>query len=329
MIFKAFIVGCGNIGGSSDSQRESRGEELCSHASAYNQLESFRLVGCADTDLTKAEALANYVGGVRIYDSTVRGLEDCEPDVVSICTPDHTHYSVLCEILSASSLPKIIFLEKPAFSSEDELAAARSLVEAEGVQVVVNNSRRFHATYQNLKSVISQSRFGPAVRIDCWYYGGWVHNGVHVVDTLTFLFDQRVQCKQIVRARSVDDRDCAIDAIFEVENTDIEIHVNFFEEAMYQIFEFDFKFADARLRIENFEADINFQTVVTNALDERVLQNADASGFFSPNSVAPMMQALTYIEELLRQPCKLNEHCLESACKALECLWDVRRRSSL
>ena len=120
-----------------------------------------------------------------------------------MCTPDESHYEVLIEILHSSNPPAIVFLEKPALTSRDEFNTINALATKLGTQIIVNHSRRFDERYETLQKIIQEGSFGQCLRVDCWYYGGWLHNGIHIIDTLNFIFIDRVQTENLTKLKAM------------------------------------------------------------------------------------------------------------------------------
>ena len=104
-MLKSMIIGCGRIAGENYDLKDG-----ISHASGYlnNNVE---LSVCIDIIDGKAKKFSEQYGCAIEY-SIEDGLSKYNPDIVSICTPDETHFSISKEILQSAHLPKVIFLEK-------------------------------------------------------------------------------------------------------------------------------------------------------------------------------------------------------------------------
>ena len=66
-------------------------------------------------------------------------------------------------------------------------------------------------------------------------------------------------------------KDKTFDIYGQSNNSYIPIDIKAIDENYYQIFEFDFWFSKARLRIENFGDSFIFERAITNNLNEKVL----------------------------------------------------------
>ena len=92
-MLKAFIIGCGKIAGINGEN-----SNFTSHASGYKNNSKVRLISCFDVDKDKAKVFA------RIHDCGIAdSIEDCLkkycPEIISICTPDITHFDIVKNIL--------------------------------------------------------------------------------------------------------------------------------------------------------------------------------------------------------------------------------------
>ncbi len=318
-MFKAIIIGCGKIAGIFDETSEGL---KCSHASAYRHTHRVLVVDYIDIVAEKAEKLARRYGGKSFGTDFMTSIARRQPDIVSVCTPDDTHFAIVHGILKGGILPKIIFVEKPACLSPGELDCLNSLAQERGVLIVVNHSRRFDGRYRRIKEAITTGRFGRLVRCDVCYYGGWKHNGVHVVDTLLFLFDDKLAVQRIlgtIPTHQPDDPTIEMHLYFKKSGADVYLHA--FDEMYYQVFDFDLKFERARLRIEDFENRFILEQKTVNSTNENVLI-ADEIDVGVKGS--PMMTAIGLMVDYLKtgDGSLLNEYGIERAGMTMDVLWE-------
>ncbi|HEY3559429.1 MAG TPA: Gfo/Idh/MocA family oxidoreductase [Kribbella sp.] len=187
---KVAIVGCGNI-----SRR---------HVEAYANTGRTELVGAADINLEKAEAVAAKYGG-RAYASATELLAAEDPDLVSVATPPGSHAELAIEILAAG---KSVLLEKPPVLSLAELdAVAKAEAASEGSVSVVFQHRHGSAGLRAadllgrgalgrpLVAVCETLWFRPLSYFDPEWRGTWVGegggptlgHGIHQIDLLLHL----------------------------------------------------------------------------------------------------------------------------------------------
>ncbi|MFC1814781.1 Gfo/Idh/MocA family protein [Thermodesulfobacteriota bacterium] len=269
MMHKAVIIGCGKVAGYYDTGEF---KYVHSHASAYDETKSIEILCCVDINIDNAKRLANKYNAVDVEKDIIKALNEHKPNVVSVCTPDETHYEIISMILHNDFVPEVILLEKPVCSNMNELDDMISLSQKRNVCIIPNHTGRFDSKYQYIKKLIAKNFFGNLVRGDIFYYSGWKHNGLHVVDILNFIFDTAVAIKTVVRKMpSPYPGDPTLDIVLNIKNDNADIYLQSIDENYYQLFEFDLKFEKARLRIEDFGNRISFEKKTVNEMQENVL----------------------------------------------------------
>jgi predicted dehydrogenase len=291
------------------------------HAGALSAESRFALVGGVDSHFQKARQFGERYG-CHAFDKINEALVVLKPSLVSICTPDDTHYEITRTILSADDLPKVIFLEKPACKTKAEYDELISLAATRNVLVVVNHTRRFSAKYHLLKDLIASKEMGELYRANAIYYSGWMHNGTHVVDTLLYLLDDVIEW---ARLDGVVESPYAGDPTLELTgfwiNSGAKIVVSAIDEAIYQLFDFDLWFKKGRLRIEDFGSRISLEKKVVNHLGEQVLESSTLDIFY--DGLTDMQKAIGYIADYLdgKEADSLRFVTLEAVASTMKCLW--------
>ena len=125
-------------------------------ARTASQLRTARCVGAADTDLGRAQALAQALG-CKAYTSYEQMLAREQPDAVLIATPEDSH----CQpALAAAGHKCHIFMEKPLATS---LADADRILEAcnhHRVKLMMGHVLRFEINYAMIESAIREGEIG-------------------------------------------------------------------------------------------------------------------------------------------------------------------------
>ena len=320
---RAVIVGCGNIAG---LYEKPHGSLSYSHGRAFSDHPSFEIVGCVDSDIRKAKEFSEKYG-IKCYDDDIEKIIYlAKPHVVSVCTPDSTHYEVTKRILSKiSSDLKLVFLEKPACQYQRELTELVSISNQSETPIIVNMSRRYHAWYRWLKENYNRDQFGALIRVDIFYYGGWQHNGVHAVDLVHFLFGETLTNGKIVESwLGPEDSDPTYTVRCETKHKATPVWFHGFSEKHYQIFDCDFKFSNARLQISNFEEKIELQKLTVNPLGERMLVTHDSH--LSRPTISPIGRAIEIIDEYLNYLKKesLVGCTLQDIERTMNLIWDIK-----
>lgn len=320
-MYKAIIIGCGKIAGIYDKDLNAAPH---SHAHAYFKNPHIDVVCYVNRTIEKAKELAKKYNSDNYSDNYMESINRNLPDVVSICTPDNTHFDIIKSILDNSFVPEIIFVEKPVCSSQSELNYLETISNQKNVQIIVNHSRRFDEKHQNIKKIIKQNAFGKLLRGDIFYYGGWNHNGVHVVDTLRFLFEDEIDVVSITDYIPTGYyNDPTLELILFLKSQKAKVYLNAFDERYYQIFDMDFKFENARLRIEDFGSRIQFEKKQTNFMNENVLAASDLN--IKNSASTPIENAIDCIANFLQTKNKnvLSDCSLEDTKKTMQILWEV------
>jgi len=313
-MLKVLIVGCGKIAGI-QSQLTS------THGGAYHANKNIKISACFDIDLKKSKNFAKLYH-CQVELNLLEALNKHKPDIVSVCTPDNTHFEITKELLTNNHKPKVIFLEKPACQTNNELEQLINLSKECNTSIVVNQTRRFDQNHQQLRLEISQGKFGNLINADVTYYSGWQHNGIHIIDTLFFLFDDPIEIKKVtkkIESPYLNDPTLELTGVF--KNSNAKINISSFDEKYYQIFEIDLRFSSARLRIEDFGERILLEERYINDIGENVIQLVDNG--LSENTEDPMVGAIMDIIRSIEQnnPSILDGYLLQDVSQSMQMIW--------
>jgi len=318
-MFRALVVGCGKIAGGGAIFGPT------THGGAYAVSQCIQLAAGIDTDPERARGFARRFGCEHATD-LISAMEQYAPDVVSVSTPDETHFGVVCEILSAATVPGVIFLEKPACATKEQYITLERMAAGRGSMIVVNHSRRFDSGIQNLRERIGTGEFGRLERVRAVYYSGWLHNGTHIVDTLGFVLNDSLRVDRIlsvIKSPYPDDPTLEVQATLRKLNAPVLISA--IDENLYQLFEFDFWFEGARLRLEDFGERVILERLVVNGIGERVLEIGPTG--LPQRLKVPMEEAVSRIESFLASgDATVLAGCrLEDIGPTMESLWEGQR----
>ncbi len=322
-MYTAVIVGCGTIAGLNDETGKTA--SIVSHAAGYRNHNMFDLSGCADSNKKTVERFAELQKIVHFDSNILTVLNAVQPDIVSVTTPDNTHYSIVSLILERADFPpKLIFLEKPACQNSRELESLLEMSDSTNVPIVVNQSRRFHSLYAAVKEKYEAGQLGELLGINCSYYGGWIHSGVHLVDTIRYLFSVEIVCLSIIEridSRHIDDPTLTIKA--KLETNDGSVLFQGWDDKHYQIFDLEFRFSIGRLIVRNFEQEYIWEACVENSVGERVLVTKSMELLMDGKS--PMMRAMDILSNYLKTGDMetLNGYLLKDVAASLRSIWQV------
>ena len=288
------IVGCGRIAGRNDHPRTDG--PVVTHAQAYYRHPSFELTAAVNRGVEGLREFQHTWHVPRGYLSLEEMLDSGQLDVISICSPNELHFSQAVQILTSHARPKVLLIEKPVCLGAEELASLIDLAQRTEVEVIVNHTRRFDPAHRQLAQLVRSGKLGPLVEGRCTYYGGWLHNGTHLVDTVRMLFDEEPHVVSAVVASGGRIGDHNLDVQLQVGNAKILLEA--FDETYYQLFESEFRFESGRVQLLDFGARIVIEQVELNEIGERVLIPTKESPL--QGLVSPLYYAVESIDAHLR-----------------------------
>lgn len=183
-IYTAVIIGAGRIASGFDTPRS---REVLTHAHAYSAHPRTVLKGITDVDKKKGMAAARK-WSTEFFPDCDAMLVAVKPDIISIATPDETHFAMLMKVMKYR--PKLILCEKPVVSTAKEAELLEAAARKSGVPILVNYPRRFERDVQEIRAAITRGAFGNIISGRAIYSKGIVHNGSHAIDLCRYLFGE-------------------------------------------------------------------------------------------------------------------------------------------
>ncbi len=265
--FRAAIVGAGRIAGAFATPADGP----TTHAAAMRHEGSFDIIAVCDSDRGRAEAVAGKWGG-RACDDVTSLLSGAAPDLLVVASPDATHVDVVTAVLESPCRPALIVVEKPPCVNREQLQRLVAAASMSSTRIVVNLSRRFDGLHRQVAAMLAGDPFGALVSARFTYYGGWVHNGIHAVDTLRMLIGDVQLVSSADGAPGYPGDSCRDVVAVSRRWPSARIEFSGVDERVFQLFELELRFADGRLRFEQFGERLITEAVVVNRLGERELQ---------------------------------------------------------
>ena len=165
-----------------------------SHASALAGIADAHVVaGCDIVPAARDTFLERWQQrwpGLRVYDDYREMLARERPDVVGIATPDHLHGGPVLAAIEAGA--RGILCEKPLAVSLDEADQLVAAVEAAGVVMNVNYTRRWIPEWVEARRMVRAKAFGKLSQIVAQTGGPRAmlfRNHTHVIDLICYLAD--------------------------------------------------------------------------------------------------------------------------------------------
>ena len=160
------------------------------HAEAMRRLPTIELIAGCDTDQKRSLAFSKQwkCHSCKNIDEL---LKKESLDIVTIATPNITHAKLIEEIIGHPNTPRLVIVEKPLCTSRQELENMEKVLKNKKTIVVVDHSRRFNRGFQDIRNLIDSGSLGSEILSVHWrYHAGWLHTGVHAVDTLRLLLGE-------------------------------------------------------------------------------------------------------------------------------------------
>jgi predicted dehydrogenase len=245
MAYRAALIGCGKIG--SEFADDPKITDIYTHAGAYSACEDTRLVAVCDSDGEKARKCGERWGVPHIFQNFHTMIEETKPEIISVCTPDPTHYPVICDVMKYRCV-RALFAEKPLALSLLEAREIVELAKTRNIILAVNYFRRYAPTIQNIrKEIIEENRIGDIQTVSCLYTKGILHNGTHLLDLSRFLISEIISVHGFSN-RCPDSPDPTLDAFIRFENGATG-YLHGCDERRFDICEMDIIGSCGRIRI--------------------------------------------------------------------------------
>lgn len=185
-MYKALIIGCGNMGGLNDAPGSGNEHKTISYAKALKENGNFELF-YKDKNFAKSLIVGGIWGGEiddPYYKSEILGY-----DVIIVAAPDRNHWALLKEIINYEEvMPKLVICEKPLCESVYDAEDVIREFEAANVPILLDYTRRFIPHYQELH------KHGKAVKGFCKFNRGLIHTGTHAIDTFRMFGLKKSDC---------------------------------------------------------------------------------------------------------------------------------------
>ncbi len=268
VMFTVGIVGTGKIAGLFD--KPGHCVETGTHAQAIFNNPDLR-ISCA-VDVNR-ESLNRYSDTWNIstrFSKLEELLGTCLPDIVSICSSSETHFATARSLLGHSEPPKVLLIEKPVTMTREQLDQLVALSKRSRSEIVVNHPRRVDPGHKLLQEIIAAGEIGDAVEGRFTYYGGWLNNGVHLLDLLIMLFGDGFSFGDARAKEFGRPRDRCYDTVLDYK--DFKVSIGSFDEKHYQLFEGELRFTKGRVHYLDFGKRIAIERSRENDIGERELK---------------------------------------------------------
>jgi hypothetical protein len=251
-MFKALLIGCGNIGAMYDWENE----QVLTHAKAFSKFDEIN-VDYFDLNNQQASMVADRYNGNLVFDVDI-AIQNEFYDIISICTPTPTHYNFLFKALKRKT--PVIICEKPISTNKSEINELMNLYSVSESKVLINYFRRFQPSFVKVQDIITDlQKSDELTNVSIRYQRGFINNCSHALDLLQFLFQEEfIPTNFIINRKDFDhfDNDPTVTACCEWMNANINILG--LQNIKYSNFEIDLYFNKTKILIQNSGNDILF-----------------------------------------------------------------------
>jgi len=236
--YNAVVIGCGNIGCQLEKYNPGF---ITSHLVSYLKNPKITLVAVCDINMEKAQSTAEEYH-LKAYSNIKQMLKETEPDIVSVCTPDETHYPILKEITEYETV-KGVWCEKPIAISMEEASNMVELCQEHNIKLLINHLRRYDSFYLALRDNMNRL-LGDIQSVVCYYSGGISTVGSHIIDLLNFYFGK---CISIRAKTSMIESNFNVELLYEHNNKLIVVNMVPCNNEFFSIMELNIMGTKARL----------------------------------------------------------------------------------
>ena len=291
------IIGAGNIAGGYDEKKRQDETGIYTHAGGYAAHGGFRLDTVYDVDENRASRFCSIWHG-RAVATALKDIHSKFHDVISVCTPDHTHFEIVRDILQTGCC-RTVFVEKPLATDLDQIDELIRLADAKSIDLVVNFQRRNERFHRQIHEEI-KARSDDVLSVSGYYTKGLSHIGVTLLDTLCYLcgYPQGVLAYNRVFNQEVGAYSYEFVLYYPgfsvtVKTTDAErFRYN------YHLFEIDIFLRDRRLTLVDISQGLRTSPVTEYAYSGVRVLNEQESEYQATEYKTSMQESISYIHNI-------------------------------
>ena len=307
------IIGAGQIAGGYDRAKlPQNAKGVFTHAGAYRNSGKYFLETVCDLDERRASAFQAYWG----FSKRANRLEEiCGTfhDVISICTPDETHYSIIKALIEARCC-KCIFIEKPIAQTLEQIQEITELAASNKIAVIVNFQRRFDAVLAKVREkIITRSAYPLAAT--GYYIKGLDHIGTTMLDTITYMlgYPRAVLGYNKIFNQKIQGDTYEFILFYEDFNITVKTVDSARYEYSYHIFELDLLMWDERVCINDNSRQVEVRCLADYAYSGvRVLDDHHPVQVETEYDVS-MLRSVSYIYDVATDHCQHTINIPENA----------------
>lgn len=137
------------------------------HASQIQRIKGCEIVGVCDSEPLMARQFYERFSVKQYFSDLQELLNTTQPDVVHVCTPPQSHFSIAKLCLEAGCH---VYVEKPFALSEADAAELIALATRRGLKVTAGHDDQFRHAARRMRSLVQSGYLGgPPVHMESYY----------------------------------------------------------------------------------------------------------------------------------------------------------------
>lgn len=304
--------------------RDPKRSGIYTHAEAYHACPDTQLLALCDTVPTQAEKAQALWQVPHLYTDFLQLIEQQPIDLLSICTPDATHASIVKQVLQNNGA-KVILLEKPVAMTLAEAIEIKTLAAASSCQILVNYSRCYDAKHIRVKNYMKQGTWGDLVSVNGCYNKGILHNGGHWFNLFSFLTQRELEITHVTlpeRSTAYSEKDPS-PSVSAITQDGVHVTLQSLPYQNYALFEMDLFFERGRIRITESGGKVELFATAPNVLiGSQGLQATEVWEDIDD----PTLNLVTQAVECIQQPQIPLSCSLEDGVQVLETIEKIRNQ---
>ena len=182
-MYKVAILGLGQISYKIDE--DPFRSLIWTHANTFIKHKKTKLVAVSDPDKNQIKSFLQFYNGAKTYTDNKKLLKQNNIDILSICTPTHTHFEIVKGVVK-NNKPKAIFIEKPMGNNLSEAKNISEICKQNNIILAVNYMRRWDNSFTYVKDVIDTKKFGTIQSITAYGATAMLTSTSHHIDLMIY-----------------------------------------------------------------------------------------------------------------------------------------------
>lgn len=291
------IIGAGNIAGGFDEKKQGEDTGVYSHAGAYAAHGGFELKTVFEPERGRGEAFQQFWSVGNLADD-LKEIYAGHHDVISVCSPDSTHFNMVRNILT-SSCCRTVFVEKPLAMEIHQIEEIIRLADASGIHVVVNFQRRNEPQHRELRQYIL-AHPGELLSVTGCYMKGLHHIGVTMIDTISYLCGYPDALLTFNRSFNQEVGDYSYEFILYYQDFTVVVKSTDADRFRYNyhLFEIDLLFTDRRMTLVDMSQGLRNSFVTDYAYSGVKIMNEREARYCETGYRSSMVEAIGYLYDI-------------------------------